>query len=157
MDVQLSIIIPVYNSAQRLPRLVSCIMEVLDGLGLSYEIILVDDGSADDSWQAVVSLAEAHRVVGGLRLERNLGQNPAVIAGLQVARGEAAVTLDDDFQHPPQSIPALLAAYGPEVDLVYAGPGKSIHPALYTALTRLVRLSLAVACRAPFLMKMQTF
>jgi glycosyltransferase involved in cell wall biosynthesis len=157
MSEKLSIIIPVYNSADRLPRLVKTIVDSLNAHQIIHEIIMVDDGSRDDSWNIIVTLCAGNPAIAGIKFVRNLGQNAAVIAGLQISRYPVAVTLDDDFQHSPQDIPAMLAALGPDVDLVYAGPAFRIHSFYYAALTSLVKGFLALMCGAAFLQKMQTF
>ena len=104
-----SVVIPVYNSEQSLEALFARIQSVLEGEGLEFEVILVDDGSADQSWQVIRSLAANSTKVLGLRMLRNYGQHNALLCGIRQARHAVVVTMDDDLQNPPEEIPGLLA------------------------------------------------
>jgi polyisoprenyl-phosphate glycosyltransferase len=104
-----SVVLPARNEAASLPAVVG---EVLAALaGWRAEVIVVDDGSGDGTWEQVVRLHADHPEVRGLRLSRNFGQQAALMAGLGAARGSAVLTLDADGQHPPELIPALLEAW----------------------------------------------
>lgn len=83
----------------------------------TYEIVVVDDGSTDETWRIISEAAATGRQVVGMRLQRNFGQHPAVTAGLTIARGAAIVTLDADLQNPPEEIPKLVARLGPDCDV----------------------------------------
>jgi undecaprenyl-phosphate 4-deoxy-4-formamido-L-arabinose transferase len=107
---RLSVVVPVYNEAANLERLVARLKPVLDGTGRSYEVIFVDDGSTDASLGILRRLYAEHDGVRVVSLNRNYGQHAAVFAGLDRARGEVVVTLDADLQNPPEEIPRLLAA-----------------------------------------------
>ncbi len=99
-------VIPVYNEEQGLERLFERIVPVLDGLEREYEIVLVDDGSSDNSLKILKSHANEHiRVV---ELMRNYGQHAAVFAGFEASTGEIIVTMDADLQNPPEEIPRLI-------------------------------------------------
>ena len=115
----LSVVVPVYNSAETLPALVARLREVLDSLGRDWEIVLVNDGSADSSWERIVGLAAGDDRVRGLDLMRNYGQHNALLAGIRAARQPLVVTLDDDLQNPPEEIPKLLAKLDEGFDVVY--------------------------------------
>ena len=120
MDI--SVLVPVYNSAETLREFARRTMDVLDRLGGQYEIVLVDDGSADRSWQTLCELQKEYpdRLVI-IQLMRNFGQHNALMCALRHARGRLLVTLDDDLQTPPEEIPKLIAAIEAEqLDLVYA-------------------------------------
>lgn len=120
MDI--SVLVPVYNSAETLREFVRRTMDVLDRLGGPYEIVFVDDGSADRSWQTLCELQAEHpdRLVV-IQLMRNFGQHNALMCALRHARGRLLVTLDDDLQTPPEEIPKLVAAIEEgQLDLVYA-------------------------------------
>ncbi|MEK7785294.1 MAG: glycosyltransferase, partial [Chloroflexota bacterium] len=106
----ISVVIPVYNSEATLHELVSRLAAVLPGVADSFEVVLVNDGSHDESWTIIVQFARAHPFVRGLDLERNYGQHNALLAGIRAARGSIIVTMDDDLQHPPEELPGLLAA-----------------------------------------------
>ena len=83
----------------------------------TFEVIIVDDGSTDDTWVEILAAAEARPEVVGVRLQRNFGQHPAVSAGFAAARGDVIVTLDADLQNPPEEIPRLVARLGPDCDV----------------------------------------
>jgi len=114
--LDVSVVIPAYNESENIPELLARTAAAVAPLG-SYEIIVVDDGSTDDSWQVIERAADADRHVVGVRLQRNFGQHPAVTAGLTAARGEVIVTLDADLQNPPEEIPKLVARLGPDCDV----------------------------------------
>jgi undecaprenyl-phosphate 4-deoxy-4-formamido-L-arabinose transferase len=107
----LSVVVPVYRSAGTLDILAQRLTTVLDALGCEHEIILIDDGSPDDSWDVLQRLQQAHpsRIVA-IRLMRNYGQHNALMCGFRHARGEFIVTMDDDLQNPPEEIPKLIDA-----------------------------------------------
>jgi glycosyltransferase involved in cell wall biosynthesis len=128
---ELSVVIPVYRSAPTVPTLVQRLTTVLDGEGLDYEIVLVDDSSPDDSWAAMQHQRELHGDrVRTIQLMRNYGQHNALMCGLGQARGEVVVTMDDDLQNPPEEIPALLRHLrAHDLDLVYGVPDARNHAA----------------------------
>jgi glycosyltransferase involved in cell wall biosynthesis len=128
--LDVSAVVPVFNSAASLDELyerIAMAMDSAEGID-SWELILVNDGSSDESWDRVVALSGEHPAVRGLDLTRNWGQHSALLAGVHAARNEVIVTLDDDLQNPPEEIPRLLDALAPEVDLVYGVPAVSAHP-----------------------------
>jgi len=110
LEAQVSAVLPVFNEVESLPGLMEELDLVLRATGRPYEVILVDDGSADGSGAWIEERAGADPRVRGILLERNVGQSGALAAGLQHARGDIIVTLDADGQNDPSSIPALLAA-----------------------------------------------
>ncbi len=87
------------------------LVAVLEGIGVTYEIVLVDDGSHDATWERITSLAAETPAVVGVSLSRNFGHQRALLSGLQLARGQAVVSMDGDLQHPPQLIPLLYEAW----------------------------------------------
>lgn len=101
-----SVVLPVYNEEANLEELHRRLTDVLRGLG-SYELIFVDDGSTDRSWELIVELAKRDQRVRGLRFSRNFGHHVALTAGLDAARGEYVVTMDADLQDRPEEIPNL--------------------------------------------------
>jgi undecaprenyl-phosphate 4-deoxy-4-formamido-L-arabinose transferase len=123
----LSVVVPVYNSGGILPKLVERLQPVLLGLHRDHELILVNDGSKDDSWKAVRHLVGEKPFVRGINLMRNYGQHNALLAGIRAARFDTVVTMDDDLQHPPEELPRLLAAFGPEIDVLYGKPEQMQH------------------------------
>ena len=143
-----SVVVPVFNAEATLDELVRRIEQSL--AGTRFEIILVDDGSNDGSWDRIVGLAAEHPAVNGLQLSRNFGQHNALLAGVRAARCDVIVTLDDDLQHPPEEIPTLLAQLGGGTDLVYGTPAVRRHRPWRNLSARLVRVGLKSAAGADF-------
>lgn len=104
----LSVVIPVFNEAESLGPLWEELRPVLDGLGRSYEVIFVDDGSQDGSWELLLGLHRQHLHVRLIRLRQNAGETAATHAGFRAARGEVVVTMDADLQNDPKDIAVLL-------------------------------------------------
>lgn len=115
-----SVVVPCFRAGETLPELVSRLEAVLPGCTSAYEIVLVDDGSPDDTWEVIRRLQRDHRFVRGIRLARNYGQHNATLAGARAATLDVTVTLDDDLQNPPEAIPAVLAKLAEGHDVVYA-------------------------------------
>ena len=105
----ITVVIPVYNSEPMLPALVERLQPVLAGLANEFELVLVNDGSRDQSWRVIQQLAAEQDWVCGINLMRNYGQHNALLCGIRAARFETLVTMDDDLQHPPEELPKLLA------------------------------------------------
>ncbi len=115
----LSLVIPVFNEEANLPELIRRCLVVCKGLGKSFEIVLVNDGSRDTSAQIITDAAkENDGAIVGVLLNRNFGQHAAVMAGFAQARGEVIVTLDADLQNPPEEIPKLLKPIEAGCDVV---------------------------------------
>jgi len=115
----LSVVIPVYNESANLDHLCSRLLPILDGLHKPYEVILINDGSKDNS-QAILDRIHAARtdVIKVIQFARNYGQHPAIMAGFEMAQGEVVVTMDADLQNPPEEIPKLLACIDAGHDVV---------------------------------------
>ncbi|WP_302366482.1 glycosyltransferase family 2 protein [uncultured Alistipes sp.] len=105
--LDLSIVVPLYNEAESLPELVAWIDRVARANNLSYEAILVDDGSKDGSWEVIESLKRSYPAVRGIGFARNYGKSAALYCGFEAARGEVVITMDADLQDSPDEIPAL--------------------------------------------------
>jgi len=118
MEPELSVVAPLYNESENVPPLVDWILEALAAYPGTYEIILVDDGSRDETWARIAEAASAHPLVHGLRLGRNVGQTAAMMAGFDHARGRVVVSLDGDLQNDPRDIPMLVAKLDEGYDLV---------------------------------------
>lgn len=116
--LDLSIIVPIYNEHESIPRLVDAITASLEDLTLSYEIICVDDGSVDGSAEILRGLALNRTDLAALLLRRNYGQTAAMAAGFDHARGQIIITLDGDLQNDPADIPNLIAKLNEGYDLV---------------------------------------
>ncbi len=108
-SVDLSIVIPVYNEADNIEPLYAVLKAVLDASGRSYEVIIVDDGSKDESYSILKRLALADPLLKVIRFRRNFGQTAAFSAGFDYAQGNVIITMDADLQNDPQDIPRLLA------------------------------------------------
>src|SRR5688572_7423110 len=116
--VDLSVIVPVLNEASTLEELAGRLLATLHRLGKSYEVIFVDDGSTDETAHLLKRLYELHSTVRVIRLNRNYGQHPAILAAFERAWGEVIVTLDGDLQNPPEEIPRLLEKIQEGYDVV---------------------------------------
>lgn len=114
----LSIVVPVYNEAGNLEVLYSKLVEVLTKLDFVYEIIFVDDGSADGTFEVVKNLNARNSSVRGYSFSRNFGHQTALFAGLTKSRGELVISMDGDMQHPPEMIPSLIEKYEQGYDIV---------------------------------------
>ena len=124
MIMQLSIVIPVYKGESLIEPLVARLNRILPSLTRKYEIILVNDGSTDNSWPLIQSLTRKYKKVRGICMMRNYGQHNATLCGVRAARYEIVVTMDQDLQHPPEEIPLLLAKLEEGYDVVYGSPRK---------------------------------
>jgi dolichol-phosphate mannosyltransferase len=113
----LSVVIPVYNEAGNIPELYTTLLPYLDP---SFELIWIDDGSKDESFQAITLLAQQDPRVKGLSFSRNFGHQAALLAGIQLAKGNTIIIMDGDLQHPPSLIPRMLEKYRQGFDLVSA-------------------------------------
>ena len=136
--VQISAVIPVYRGEFTLPALVKALAQVAhdwksEGLLLDLaEVIFVDDGSRDSSAQVLADLRQQYAWVRVITLARNFGQHPATVAGILQSCGDWIVTLDEDLQHHPQHIRAMLTlAAQHSLDVIYARPAKAVHQSLF--------------------------
>ena len=107
MDI--SVIIPLYNEVESLPDLHQWISKVMEAKGYSYEIILIDDGSSDGSWNWIEKASETDERVKGVRFQRNYGKSAALHTGFEEAQGDVVITMDADLQDSPDEIPKLYA------------------------------------------------
>ena len=138
-----SVIVPVYRGADTLPELVSQLVKTLDGNVASCEILLVNDGSPDNSWEVITRLSHQVEQVRGINLLRNYGQHNALLCGIRQARGEVIVTLDDDLQNPPAEIPKLLEKLAEGYDVVYGTPVHEQHGLWRDLASQVTKLALS--------------
>jgi dolichol-phosphate mannosyltransferase len=110
---------PAYNEAEGLPQFVKEVTEIVPGLAEDYEILIVDDGSGDESREVLAKLHDDDPHVRWLSLSRNFGHQAALLAGLENARGDVVVTMDSDLQHPPALIPEMVDGWRDGNDVVY--------------------------------------
>ncbi len=118
MDV--SIVSPAYNEASTLAEFCEQVLPVLEEQKLSYEIVFVDDGSSDGTWTLIRQLGRENSRIRGIRLARNFGQQIALSAGIEAAKGRAVLTMDSDLEHPPQMVPQMIEAWKNGAKLVLA-------------------------------------
>ena len=117
----LSVVIPVFREGPQLSSFLTAVRNSLSQCNLSYELVLVDDGSPDDTWGIITSEAKRSQAICALRLSRNFGKESALCAGLEHARGDAVIVMDADGQHPPSLIPEMVRMWQrTEVDIVEA-------------------------------------
>ena len=109
--ILISVVVAMFNEQGNVQCLVKRLVKVLDQIGEAYEVVLVDDGSADSTWSDICAVSKGNPNVRGLKLSRNFGHQHALAAGLSSARGQTVVTMDGDLQHPPELIPELLSAW----------------------------------------------
>lgn len=144
--LDISVVVPLYNEAESLPELVAWIDRVAVSHGYAYEVILVDDGSSDGSWEVVESLREKSPAIRGIGFARNYGKSAALYCGFAAAEGEVVITMDADLQDSPDEIPDLYRMITQEgYDLVsgwkqkrYDPLSKTIPTKLFNATTRRV-------------------
>lgn len=120
MKQELSVVVPVFNEEENIPELYRRLRAVLPQVVQEWEILFVDDGSRDRSWELIRALAAQDPRVRGLRFSRNFGHQMAFAAGLDHARGQAVVIMDADLQDPPELIPELVAKHREGYEVVYA-------------------------------------
>jgi polyisoprenyl-phosphate glycosyltransferase len=140
-DPLVSCIIPAFNEAQNIVPLLQTLHQLLSAGGYRHELLVVDDGSADDTVQAVLTQT-AGLPVTLIQLSRNFGKEIALTAGIDQAQGDVAVLIDGDFQHPPEMVPEFLRQWRAGYDMVYSvwanreheGPGKRLFTKLFYAL-----------------------
>ena len=116
----ISIVIPVCNESSNLIEISSRLQKILTEIGHSWEIVFIDDGSTDDSWDIMTNLHKDNPNFRGIRLARNFGQQAAISAGLRHARGDVVIPMDADLQDPPEIIPALLEKWEEGYQVVYS-------------------------------------
>lgn len=107
MDI--SIVVPLYNEEESLPKLFEWIERVMTENKFSYEVIFVNDGSTDKSWDVVEALQKQSKNVRGIKFRHNYGKSPALYCGFNAAKGDVVITMDADLQDSPDEIPELFA------------------------------------------------
>ena len=136
--LDISVVVPLYNEAESLPELVAWIDRVAVSHGYAYEVILVDDGSSDGSWEVVESLREKYPAIRGIGFARNYGKSAALYCGFAAAEGEVVITMDADLQDSPDEIPGLYKMIKDDgYDLVSGYKQKRYDPLSKTLPTKL--------------------
>ncbi len=135
---QLSVVLPCYNESEVISETHRRVRSVCESIGSSYEIVFVDDGSRDGTWEQFVALSKCDKNLVIVKLSRNHGHQLALSAGLHFARGDAILIMDADLQDPPELLPEMLAKMKEGVDVVYAQrrtrPGDSMPKRIFCAL-----------------------
>jgi glycosyltransferase involved in cell wall biosynthesis len=155
--MNLSIVVPVYKGEALIAPLVDEMEKVLPSFTDKYEIILVNDGSPDRSWDLIQELASRHACVRGIRLMRNYGQHNATLCGVRTARYEVTITMDQDLQHRPDDIPLLLAKLAEGYDVVYGTPRKLPQGFFRNLLTAAIKRILASVMDVPSVKNISAF
>jgi polyisoprenyl-phosphate glycosyltransferase len=139
--IDFSIIIPVYNSGNCLQKAAHSVINSMEKLNKSYELILIDDGSKDKSWEIIKQLKNENKNITGIKLNKNYGQHNAILCGLNNSSGDFIITIDDDLEQNPEDISVLLNKLREEdLDLVYGIPSnqrKNIFREIFTNLYKL--------------------
>ncbi len=143
----ISIVVPVYNSSSLLKDLILRLEKAFQDTSdfskeQGFEVILVNDGSRDNSWEQICQISKEYRWVRGLNLMRNYGQHNALLCGLRAAQFEITVTIDDDLQHPPEEIHKLVDKLSDGYDVVYGTPIHQSHSLWRNFASYITRLTL---------------
>jgi glycosyltransferase involved in cell wall biosynthesis len=138
-----SVVVPVFRSADQLVELHRRLVSALGELTDDFEIIMVEDGGGDGSWEVVTGLVKRDARVHGIQLSRNFGQHNAILCGIRAAAKDVIVTIDDDLQHPPEEIGRLLAKLDDDCDVVYGTPQTGGHGFWRDWASRITKIALA--------------
>jgi len=155
--MELSIVVPVYRGEELLIPLLEAMAETLPAIVERYEVILVNDGSPDGSWQVIQSLARKYDWVRGIRFMRNYGQHNATLCGVRAARYSIVATMDQDLQHPPGELPIMLAKLEEGYDVVYGAPRKLPQGIWRNLMTAGIKRVLASVMGMPSLKNISAF
>lgn len=138
MSLDISIVIPLLNEEESLPELVEWIDKVMVEHKFSYELLLIDDGSTDGSWEVIQQLSKAYSAIKGIRFQRNYGKSAALNTGFAVTQGKAVFTMDADLQDSPDELPALYhRLFDEKLDLISGWKKKRYDPLSKTIPTKL--------------------
>ena len=157
LPMNLSIVVPVYKGEMLIEPLVARLSKTLPTFSQRYEMILVNDGSPDNSWSVIQSLTNQYEHVRGICMMRNYGQHNATLCGVRLARYDVTVTMDQDLQHPPEEIPLLLAKLEEGYDVVYGAPKKLPQGFLRNLMTASIKQILASVIGLPSVRDVSAF
>jgi glycosyltransferase involved in cell wall biosynthesis len=136
--VEISVVIPLFNEEESLPELSQWISRVMNENGFTYEVLFIDDGSKDKSWEVISRLSEGNPNIQGIKFVRNYGKTAALQTGFQAARGEVIITMDADLQDSPDEIPELYRRIKEEgLDLISGWKKKRYDPISKTIPTKI--------------------
>ena len=151
MDKLLSVVIPAFNEEAMVEKAAVTVAGILRDAGIPYELIFVDDGSGDGTWEAVLRAHAADKNVRGVSFSRNFGKDRAIFAGLSKARGDCAAVMDCDLQHPPEVLPRMYALWRQGLEIVEGvkrdrGEESGLHRlcagGFYAVISRLAKLDM---------------
>lgn len=155
--MKLSIVVPVYRGEHLIESLVAELSRCLPSFAEAYEIILVNDGSPDNSWGVIQRLAREYKNIKGIHLMRNYGQHNATLCGVREALYDVVVTMDQDLQHRPEDIPLLVTKLEENYDVVYGAPMKLPQGVIRNLLTAAIKRILAGAMNVPSVKNISAF
>ena len=155
--MNLSIVVPIYKGEPFIEPLVAELIRTLPAFAEHYEIILVNDGSPDNSWKLIQGLTHKYECVKGILMMRNYGQHNATLCGVRAAVYEVVVTMDQDLQHPPGELPLLLEKLEEGYDVVYGAPRKLPQGFLRNVLTASIKWILAKVIGLPSVHNVSAF
>ncbi len=147
-EVEISVVVPVYRSAGTFTELHHRVVAAVERIAQNFEIIFVEDGGGDASWEMIEKIANEDFRVRGIRMSRNYGQHNALLCGIRAARYGVLVTLDDDLQNPPEEIGKLVGLLDDGMDVVYGTPDNERHGFLRDQASRITKLALQSAMGA---------
>ena len=152
-----SIIIPIYNSQKSIPVLIRILSDTLQSIVNEYEIILVNDGSKDGSWDCIEEISQLYANIRAFDLARNFGQHNALLCGIRQAKYEIIVTMDDDLQHPPSEIIKLLDELEKGFDVIYGTPNHETHGFFRNFSSHFTKWALKITTQIPYTNKISAF
>jgi glycosyltransferase involved in cell wall biosynthesis len=155
--MNLSVVVPIYKGESFIETLVAELSRTLPTFAEKYEVILVNDGSPDKSWNLIEKLTRQYECVRGIRMMRNYGQHNATLCGVRAAQYEVVVTMDQDLQHPPGEIPQLLVKLEEGYDVVYGAPRKLPQSFLRNIMTASIKWILAKVIGLPSVHNVSAF
>lgn len=153
----ISVVVPVYNSEKSIGELYHRLKKVLAAISEEYEIVMVDDGSEDNSVIAMHKLDAENKVLKVICLDGNYGQQNAIMCGIRHTRGNYVITIDDDLQHPPEEIPKLLTELDKGFDVVYGIPAVKKVYGIRGLGTVLTDMFFTFVCSKPKAVKVGSF
>ena len=155
--MNLSIVVPVYRGKTFIEPLVAALNKTLPSIAAQYEVILVNDGSPDNSWEIIQKVASQYKNIKGINLMRNYGQHNATLCGIRAAQYEVTVTMDQDLQHLPEDIPLLLIKLDEGYDMVYGTPKKLPQGFIRNLLTAAIKRMLSNVMDVPSVKNISSF
>ena len=131
-NIDISVVVPLFNEEESLPELVAWIKKVMEKNNFSYEIIMIDDGSKDNSWKVIEKLQTENSLVKGIKFRRNYGKSAALFCGFDVVQGDVIITMDADLQDSPDEIPELFRMIKEDGFDLVSGWKKKRHDPVFT-------------------------